>query len=265
MLIDTHCHLTHDLLRDDLAAVLEDASRAGVGAVVAVASNLEDARAIRGIGSADGLVTASTPRVWGTAGVHPHEASAAHPALRERLLEATQCDRRLVALGECGLDYHYDFSPRDAQRRIFSVHVEAAQETGLPLVVHCRAAEVDMKAAILDAQSAGVRGVLHCFSGDLDLLDLVLDAQWLVSFTGMVTFRSFDGEEVVQRVPSDRYMLETDGPYMAPVPHRGKRSEPALIPLIRDRVAELRSEALSQVERDTTDTAQRFFGDLLPT
>jgi TatD DNase family protein len=263
MLIDTHCHLTHERLWEDLEGVLEDGGQAGVGAVVAVASDLDDAREISKICERGRGSHPKEPRVWGTAGIHPHEASAAPVAARERLLDTARSYPRIVALGECGLDYHYDLSPRDVQRRTFDVHIEVAQETGLPLVVHCRDAETDMKSSIIDAKAAGVRGVLHCFSGDLSLLDLALDAEWMVSFTGMVTFRMFGGAEAVRRVPEDCYMLETDGPYMAPVPFRGKRSEPAYIPMIRDRVAELRGETATKVERDSTANAQHFFGELL--
>ena len=258
MLIDTHCHLTHERFREDLSDVLESAKRAGVGAIIAVASDLEDAQAVRDLwtgASSD----SERPEIWGTAGVHPHEASDAPSGLRGRLIEATASDPRVVALGECGLDYYYDLSPRGAQRKVLGAHIETAEETGLPLVVHCREAEDDMKGVIREAAEAGVRGVLHCFPGDPDLLDAALEADWLVSFTGLVTFNSFRGEEAVRRVPEDRYMLETDGPYMAPAPMRGRRNEPALVPHIRDRVAELRSETPAEVEQATTEAAQRFF------
>ena len=260
MLIDTHCHLTHERFREDLPDLLESARRAGVGGIIAVASDLDDARVVRELWTGRGDPNPEEPAIWGTAGVHPHEASAATSGLREALIEAVESDSRVVALGECGLDYHYDFSPSGVQRRVFDAHMETAQETGFPLVVHCREADEDMKAALREAAAVGVRGVLHCFAGDSDLLDAALEGEWMVSFTGIVTFASFHGEEAVRRVPRDRYMLETDGPYMAPVPLRGRRNEPALVPHIRDRVAELRGESGSTVERDTTDTARRFFG-----
>ena len=260
MLIDTHCHLTHERFREDLPDLLESARRAGVGGIIAVASDLDDARVVRELWTGRGDPDPEEPAIWGTAGVHPHEASAATYGLREALIEAVESDSRVVALGECGLDYHYDFSPSGVQRRVFDAHMETAQETGFPLVVHCREADEDMKAALREAAAVGVRGVLHCFAGDSDLLDAALEGEWMVSFTGIVTFASFHGEEAVRRVPRDRYMLETDGPYMAPVPLRGRRNEPALVPHIRDRVAELRGESGSTVERDTTDTARRFFG-----
>jgi TatD DNase family protein len=261
VLVDTHCHLTDRRYAEDLPDILRRAKAGGVGAVIAVASDLEDA--VRARGLLDTGPTASPlsrPLLFATAGVHPHQSAAAPEGLHERLLEAVSADSRVVAVGECGLDYHYDFSPKDRQRKVFDIQIEVAGEAGLPLVVHCREAETDMMGAVRAAGSAGVRGVLHCFLGDLMLLDTALDAGWMVSFTGIVTFPSFEGAEAVRSVPRDRYMLETDGPYLAPVPHRGKRNEPAMVAKVRDRVAELRGEDPAQVEDDALENGRRFFG-----
>ena len=262
MLIDTHCHLTDERYGDDLAEVLVRAKEAGVGGVIAIASDLEDAveaGRLPGRGAGDRQADGSWPDLWSTVGVHPHEAGNARPGLREALLGRCSAGGAVVALGECGLDYHYDFCAPRVQRRILGVHLEVAAESGLPLVVHCRAAERDMMDVLRDADEAGVRGVLHCFTGDDELLDAALDAGWLVSLTGLVTFASFEGAGAVERLPSDRYMLETDGPYMAPVPRRGRRNEPAFLPHIRDEVARMRGETPPEVERDTSDNARRFF------
>jgi TatD DNase family protein len=259
MLIDTHCHLTHDRYAEDRPGILGRAAEAGVGGIVCVASNLDDARAVEDLVREVEAGSAAV-RIWRTAGVHPHEAAKAPEDLRPRLLEILDgSEHPAAAVGECGLDFHYDFSPRARQREVFRVHLEVAAETGLPLVVHCREAEEEMAGFVTEAGRAGVAGVLHCFPGDLVLLEAAMEAGWLVSFTGLVTFGSFDGLEAVRRVPGDRYMLETDGPYMAPVPHRGKRNEPAWVPFIRDRVAQLRGEEPAQVESATTATAFRFF------
>lgn len=258
MLIDTHCHLTHERFEEDRLEVLARARTAGVGGVVSVASTLDDAAAVQRLvrGAADAPAAAE---VRGTAGVHPHEAKSAPKDLRARLDDFLDEHPDVVAVGECGLDHHYDFAPRGDQRRVFETHLDVAGARELPVVVHCREAEADMIPMVREAGRAGVHGVLHCYPGDLELLETALDAGWLVSFTGLVTFRSFDGVEAVRRVPPDRYMLETDGPYMAPVPHRGKRNEPARVPHIRDRVAEIRGEPAADVERATTETAVRFF------
>jgi TatD DNase family protein len=254
MLLDTHCHLTDERYRDDLRLVLRRAAEGGVAGVVAVASNLEDARAVAGLvpGPDDG------PRVWGTAGVHPHEAGRAPGDLRNRLTD-TLDESGAVAIGECGLDFHYDFTPPDRQREVFDTQLEIAAERDLPVVVHCRSAEEEMARRVREAGRSGVRGVIHCFGGNLALLEAVLDAGWLVSFTGLVTFPSFDGSESVRRAPAGRYMLETDGPYLAPIPHRGRRNEPAYLARVRDRVAELRGISPSDVERETGEAARAFF------
>ena len=257
MLVDTHCHLTHDRFRPDLDEVLAAAAAAGTGVVVCVASDLDDAVDARRLAQ-DVEPGRMAPRIVHTAGVHPHQAGSAPgdlvTRLRDDLLEGA------VAIGECGLDFHYDFSPREAQRRVFHAQLELAAETGLPVVVHCREAEAEMGEIVREAGSAGIRGVLHCFPGDLGLLEIALESGWFVSFTGMVTFGSFEGAEAVRRVPADRYMLETDGPYMAPAPHRGQRNEPAFISLVRDRIADLRGEAGTEVGQATTRNAGHFFG-----
>jgi TatD DNase family protein len=255
MLIDTHCHLTAERYAGDRGAVLERAMAEGVEEVVVIASDVEDAEAALSlVGDAAGL----GPRLHATAGIHPHQAGEAAEEDAERLRELVRRPG-VVAVGECGLDFHYDFAPRDVQTRWFAAQLKLAGELDLPVVVHCREAEEAMIPLVREAGSAGVRGVLHCYPGHLPLLDTALEAGWSVSFTGIVTFRTFRGTEAVQAVPAGRYFLETDGPYLAPVPHRGKRNEPAFVPLIRDRVAELRGEPARQVEEETTSAARSFF------
>jgi TatD DNase family protein len=263
MLADTHCHLTHERFGEDRPSVLGRAREAGVEMVVTIASHLEDAAVVQALldsPEAASFGTAPGTGLYGTAGVHPHHASDAGPDLRPRLEEALEAHPRVVAVGECGLDFHYDLSPRDVQRRVFELQLQLAGERRLPAVVHCREAEDEMIPMVRDAGAAGVTGVLHCFPGHLGLLEAAMESGWFVSFTGLVTFPKWGGAESVRAVPADRYMLETDGPYMAPVPHRGKRNEPAFVPWIRDRVAELRGETAEEVSRRSTATAMGFFG-----
>lgn len=266
MLIDTHCHLTAGPYDDDRQAVLERARESGVAAGISIASDLDDAE--QAIALAEWAATTVRDGrgipLWATAGVHPHEVAALDTAgvkpddFRKHLLEL-QGRERVVAVGECGLDFHYDFSPRDAQRRWFELQLDIAAELDRPVVVHCREAETEMAERVREAGRQGVRGVLHCFPGDLTLLDAALVAGWSVSFTGMITFRSFDGAEAVRRVPGDRYFIETDGPYLAPVPHRGSRNEPAHVRLVADRVAELRGESVETVHAESSRNAVEFF------
>jgi TatD DNase family protein len=234
---------------------------------VGIASNLDEAlslQAMIGTIRQDLQGSDTLPRLWGTVGVHPHEAASAPAELGHRISEILESHPEIVAIGECGLDFHYDFSPQDVQRRVFRAQIEVAASHMLPLVVHCRNAEVEMASWIREAGEGGVRGVLHCFPGDETLLGVALEAGWLVSFTGMVTFSSFNGEVAVRTVPANRYMLETDGPYLAPVPLRGKRNESAFLTFTRDRIAELRGTSPEQVEAETSENARRFFSLDLP-
>jgi TatD DNase family protein len=251
MLFDTHCHLTDPAFQDDLDSVLERAWASGVSGIVSIASNLVDARA-----ALDRI--ADGRRLWCTAGIHPHEAASVEDPDWDELRVLT-ADPRVVALGECGLDYHYDLAPREVQRRVFQAHIELAAETGLPLVVHSREAEADMTSALRTLPS-GVRGVLHCFGGSLAFLDSALRRGWFVSVTGNVSFRRFDGFEWLRAVPEDRLMIETDAPYMAPVPHRGRRNEPSFVGRVADSVAAHRGESPAHVQAYTTRNARLFYG-----
>jgi TatD DNase family protein len=210
MLFDTHCHLTHERFGEDLVEVLRRARGAGVQDIVGIASDLDDALALHSRIEelrCTGDEGAPLPQIWGTVGVHPHEAARAPAELGVRMTEILEAHSEIVAIGECGLDFHYDFSPPEAQRRVFRTQIEVAASHKLPLVVHCRSAEEEMSTWIREAGRAGVRGVLHCFPGDEALLATALESGWLVSFTGMVTFPSFGGANSVRSVPTDRYML----------------------------------------------------------
>ncbi len=250
MLIDSHCHLTDRAFQDDLGEVLTRSRAAGVGGWVCIASSLDDAREAVAL-------TRSHPGLYATAGVHPHEAAEAPPDCLDRIREVA-ADAGCVAIGETGLDHHYDHSPRDVQRRLFTDQLALASDLKLPVVVHSREADHDMS-AILREYGPTVTGVLHCFGGPPDILELALDVGWLVSFTGSCTFKRFD-RTVVEAVPRDRYMLETDAPYLSPAPHRGKRNEPAFVTLVARTVAEIRGEDMETVASDTTANAVRFYG-----
>jgi TatD DNase family protein len=257
MLVDSHCHLTDDQYEDDRRDVLRRAREAGVGRVLSVCSDATD---LERVGE---LLAASrewpeAPDVWGTAGVHPHEAAEARDGDMDRVRRLAANDPRIVAVGETGLDFFYDNSPRKTQEELFRGHLETARDLGLPVVVHSRSAD-DLTSAILREWGDAVEGVLHCFTGGDDLLRTALAAGWMISFTGLVTFKSYDGGELVRRVPRERLMVETDGPYLAPVPHRGKRNEPAFVARVAEAVAEIRGESLGEVEEYTTENAVRFF------
>jgi TatD DNase family protein len=252
MYFDSHCHLTDNAFEADREDVITRAAAAGVTGMVTICSDAQGIPAVAELARAH-------PQVWGTAGVHPHEARHGSPEALERVRDALLAEPRLRAVGECGLDYHYDHSPRDVQRAVFRAQLELAAELDRPVVVHCREAETDVAHLIREHRGA-VRGVLHCFSGGTELLETGLDAGWYVSFAGMVSFKRFDGQDLLRSVPRDRLLVETDSPYLAPVPNRGKRNEPSLVVRVAEAVAQLRGEAVEEVAAYTSTNARAFFG-----
>jgi TatD DNase family protein len=245
-LFDSHCHLTDASFAADVPAVLAHARDAGVRGFVTIASDVHDAdNALE--------LARSQNDVWCTAGIHPHVAADAIEADFAQI-EALSAQERVVAIGETGLDYHYNNSPRDVQRRVFERQLALAERTGLPVVVHCRDADADM-IAVLHSVVGRVRGVLHCFTGGAPLLEAGLAADWYIAFGGLVTFKNFAGSDLLRAVPEDRLLLETDSPYLAPVPMRGKRNEPAFLVHTCAQVARLRGcepEALALTTNHNT-------------
>ncbi len=193
-----------------------------------------------------------------TAGVHPHDAAAfdagAHPGALAEMLA-----RGAVAVGECGLDYHYDNAPRWKQRQTFAAQLALAADLKRPVVVHTRDAEEDMSAMVEEAGGAGVVGVLHCFTGPRDLAEHALAAGWYLSFSGIVTFRRWEDDDLLRSVPDDRLLVESDSPYLAPVPDRGKRNEPAWVARTVERLARARDTDAATLGELTIRNAQRFF------
>ncbi len=248
---DSHCHLTDERFAGDVEGVLERARAVGVEGLVTIGVGVADARVALAIAEAH-------EGVWATAGIHPHDAASADEPVFDTL-RAMAKQEKCVAIGEIGLDYHYDNSPRDVQRRVFQRQLELAAELRLPVCIHSREAEEDTAALLGQAASAGVTGVLHCFSSGPVLLDAGLEAGWYVSFAGVVTFKKYDGQAFVRAVPADRLLVETDAPYLAPVPHRGTRNEPAFVPLVAAGVAAVRGEDPEALGGRTTENARRFY------
>lgn len=180
------------------------------------------------------------PGVWASVGIHPHAADTADEAALGEI-ERLARSHRVVAIGETGLDYHYDNAPRDRQRAAFAAHLELGRSLGLPVVVHCREADDDLR-TLLRSSGAGTAGVLHCFAGGRALLDEALGMGWYISFAGMITFPKYADADLLRAVPTDRILVETDSPYLSPVPLRGRRNEPAHVVHTARRAAELRDE-----------------------
>jgi len=194
-----------------------------------------------------------------TAGVHPHDA---HEFEAERDVEGIRRElaRGAVAIGECGLDYHYDHSPRERQRAAFAAQLALASELRRPVVVHTREAEDDTRAMVVEAGSAGVVGVLHCYTGSTRLAEAALAVGWYVSFSGIVTFKKWTDDALLRLVPDERLLVESDAPYLAPVPHRGKRNESAWVTFTVARLAAARAVSADSIGTTTASNARRFFG-----
>ncbi len=250
-MFDSHCHLTDDRFAGDREEVLSRAHAAGVRRVVTIASDLADSLAAI-------KLAAAYPDTWCSVGIHPHEVERARDGDERRIRELAGREE-VVALGETGLDYFYDNSPRALQRAWFGRHLDLGAELALPVVIHARDADGDTM-ELLDSAVPEVTTVLHCFTGGMELLEFGLERGSYVSFSGIVSFGKFDGQEAVRRVPRDRLLVETDSPYLAPVPRRGKRNEPALLPHVIEAVAALRGEDASDVAEYTSENAARFYG-----
>jgi TatD DNase family protein len=251
MIFDSHCHLTADAFDPDRDDVLSRAHAEGVHGIVTVASTPADAEAA--------LALAERHRgVWCTAGIHPHEAERAGGDEALARVRELLDHERVVAVGECGLDFHYDNAPRDVQMRVFRAQIELAWQTGRPLVVHSRDADDDMVRVLADLPP-DVRGVLHCFTGNDALLEVGLAAGWCISFSGIVTFKNFAGGDQVRAVPDERLLVETDAPYLAPVPHRGRRNEPAFVGETVQALARLRGSTPDELAALTDANARRFY------
>lgn len=253
-LIDTHCHLNHHDLAGDIPGVLARAREAGVCRIICAAFDMESSeQAVR--------QAREYPMVCATVGVHPHDSSKFRPEDEERLTELCR-EEKVVAIGETGLDYHYDFSPRDRQRDIFRLHIRMARELGLPLVIHSRESDDDIL-DILEDEGMPERGaVLHCFSGDTDMALRALEMGCYLGIAGPITFTNADDfRRTVEGLPLDSLLVETDAPYLTPHPHRGKRNEPAYVRLVAAKLAEIKGVTPDEVASSTTANAEWLFGN----
>jgi TatD DNase family protein len=252
-LIDSHCHLNYAGLAERQDEVLANARARGVAGFLNISTRQSEWGDV--LGAAE-----RNDDVWATVGVHPHEADA-HPDLGAAALIEAASHSRVIGIGECGLDYHYDNSERGAQRERFEAHIEAARQSGLPLIVHTRDAEDDTAEILGRAvKEGGVKGVLHCFTGTADLARKALDFGFYISLSGIVTFKSArDLQETTRMLPADRILVETDSPFLAPVPHRGQTCEPAFVADTAVFVAGLRQETPDALAQTTTDNFFRLF------
>lgn len=253
MLIDSHCHLDFDAFDDDRAEALERAAAAGVGRVVTICTRLTEFERVRALARDHGNVDCSV-------GIHPHHVEDEGIAESARLV-ALAAEPEVVGIGETGLDFYYDHSPRDVQRASFRNHITAARETGLPLIVHTRDADEETAAILSEEMEEGAfSGVIHCFSAGPALAETAIRLGLYISFSGIVTFKKSDElRRIAANVPPDRILIETDAPYLAPVPRRGKRNEPAFVAHTAAAVAAARDVEVDVISQQTTDNFFRLF------
>ena len=253
MLIDSHCHLDFPDFAAELDAVVARAGAAGVGGMVSISTRVKK--------HADVLAIAERfPNVFCSVGTHPHHAHEELDVTSEELIERAG-HPKVVAIGEAGLDYHYDFSPREAQAQGFRAHIAAARQTGLPLVIHSREADDDMAAILTEEMGKGAfAAVLHCFTGTRALAQTGIALGLYVSFTGILTFKkSEELRAIAAELPADRVLVETDAPYLAPGRYRGKRNEPAYVVETARVLADVKGVSLDEITRRTTDNFFRLF------
>lgn len=252
-IVDSHCHLDFETFEGERDEVIERARQAGVCRMVTISTRITTFPKIRAIAE-------QYDDIFCSVGIHPHQAGE-EPEVSVEELVTLAAHPKVVGIGESGFDYFYDSSPRDAQRRSFTTHIRAAQETGLPLIVHARDADDDT-ADLLEAEYARkpYTGVLHCFSSGRRLAERALDIGFYVSLSGIITFKNAeDIRSTVQDVPLDRLLVETDSPYLAPVPKRGKRNEPAYVAHTHQALAELRGVLVEEMGKQTTENFFRLF------
>jgi TatD DNase family protein len=253
MLVDSHCHLDFPDFATELDGVVDRARAAGVGRIVTISTRVKQHAAVLAIAE-------RYPNVYCSVGTHPHHAHEELDITVEHLVALTRA-AKVVAIGEAGLDYHYGYSSPDAQEQGFRSHIDAARETGLPLVIHSRDADLDM-AKILEEETAkgAFPAVLHCFTGSRDLAQRAIALGLYISFTGILTFKKSDDLRLIAAaLPPDRILVETDAPYLAPGPYRGKRNEPAFVVETAKTLAAVRGISTEELARQTTENFFRLF------
>ncbi|MBN1480753.1 TatD family hydrolase [candidate division KSB1 bacterium] len=252
MLVDTHSHLDFDRFDADRDAVIQRAREENIGAIMTIGIDYKSSLAAIKIAE-------DYASVYAAVGVHPHDAKSMTDEQFAELKEML-AHPKVVAIGEVGLDYHYDYSPRHVQRRVFRQFLELSLERQMPLIIHTRESDEDVQHIIQSRSKKGWRGVFHCFAGDKKMAHNVIDLGFLLSFTGNITFKKSTSAHVMADIPLDKIMIETDSPFMAPVPHRGKRNEPAFVKFVAEKVAETKNITYEEVANFTTQNAIDLFG-----
>ena len=254
MLIDSHAHIQGKDYASEVDTIIERARAAGVEKIIAVGGAGDMSSNTEAL-----ALAASYPGVYATVGMHPHDAKEVGDEELRKLKEWA-AQPKVVAVGETGLDYYYNHSPQEVQRRVFIQFIHMALETGLPLVVHERDAAKDAAELLQGEGAENIRGVIHCFTGNYEAACAYLDMGFYLSFTGIITFKNAGAlREVVRKVPLERILVETDAPFLTPVPHRGKRNEPSYVRFVAETVAKVKEMSFADIAQATTRNVRELF------
>ena len=258
MLVDSHCHLDFDVFEDDRDAVIARAREAGVGTLLTICTRVTRFNDILAIALGGG------DDIWCSVGIHPHHTEEEPETAASELVSRSR-HPKVVGIGETGLDYHYDNSPKDIQQRSFRAHIAAARESGLPLIVHNRESDEDMARILEEEMAKGqFSAVLHCFSSSRTLAETAVDLGFYISFSGILTFRNAEElRGIAAELPLDRLLVETDSPFLAPVPNRGRRNEPSFVVHTAAELARVRNARMDEITKTTTENFYRLF-DRIP-
>lgn len=257
MFVDSHCHLNYKGLVEQERGVLDRARAAGVGAMLNISTRESEWDAVIGLAERE-------QGVWASVGIHPHEADQHDDITSEKLIEKSQ-NPRVVGIGETGLDYYYDYSDREQQKVCFRQHIIAARETGLPIIVHTRDAEDDTAQILSEEMERGAYpGVIHCFTASADFARTALDLGLYISLSGIVTFKNAkDLQAIAKSIPENRLLIETDSPFLSPVPHRGKTCEPAFVSNTAQFLADLKNVPIEELAEKSTENFFKLFNKAL--
>jgi TatD DNase family protein len=257
MLVDSHCHLDFDQLSSELDAVVDRAKAAGVGQMLTIGTKLREFDRVR-------TIAETYENIHCSVGIHPHEAEAEGNDVTVEQLLALSEHPKVVAIGETGLDYFYEHSPRDLQQSSFRIHIDAARKTGLPLIVHTRNADKDTVDILREEYEKGpFTGVIHCFSSGWEVAEKSMEIGFYISISGIVTFKTAEAlRDHVGQIPLERLLVETDAPYLAPVPNRGKSNEPSFVRHTAEKVADIKNMDIDSLEQATTDNFYKLFNKI---
>jgi TatD DNase family protein len=254
MLTDTHCHL--DMLGEpkEVEEIIARARETGLVLMVTIGTDLPSSQKASDY-------TLNYPDVYATVGMHPHEVKTVTPEIFDQFRELIRKNSKIRGIGETGLDFYYDHSPRETQRSYFAGHIQLAKETGLPLIVHSRNAAEETIEILKKENAAEAGGIIHCFTENLDMARKAIEMNFMISFSGIITFKtSTDLQEAAAQIPLDNILIETDAPFLSPIPFRGKKNEPMRVKQVAEKIAEIKKIPLEEVERVTTQNAKKIYG-----